>query len=527
MNWHWKDSGRYAVAAVSAMLFFTLAQGFAETFVKQDACTWSMAIEHAPWESRTSHAAAVFENKLWVLGGAADIYGTDILNDVWHSLDGIDWTLAVEHAAWPPRAKAPVVVFNSRMWLLGGVGGSGSDVWNSEDGVVWTEITADPPWGPRYGHGAAVFQNKIWVLGGSSETGNDVWSSPDGINWELVTEQASWPARDGFSVSVFAGKIWLLGGSLSSGSGEELNDIWYSSDGMDWIQATDAAPWPVRQGHNSFVYDDNLWVLAGLFIAGSGHQQRIVYLGDVWYSPDGVTWHCQTEEAPWDARSRHTCASFDGKLWVMGGKTSSSIGSVLNDVWYLEPNTGAGFSGAPVSGAGPLTVQFADESTVADIAGWHWDFGDGAVSADQHPSHEYAARGVYTVTLTVAVEDGCPASETKTEYITVYGTEHEFHTADQDENNRINLSELLRIVQFYNVGALHCQTGSEDDYAPLPGDTACAYHDSDYAPPDWHIGLGEVMRTIQFFNTGGYYACPDADPPTEDGFCAGSLKGEV
>ena len=65
----------------------------------------------------------------------------------------------------------------------------------------------------------------------------------------------------------------------------------------------------------------------------------------------------------------------------------------------------------------------------------------------------------------------------------------------------------------------HC--GWPSFYAPLAGDTTCAYHDSDFSPPDWRIGLSEILRLIQFFNTGGYHACFDNPIPTGDGFCPG------
>ena len=38
------------------------------------------------------------------------------------------------------------------------------------------------------------------------------------------------------------------------------------------------------------------------------------------------------------------------------------------------------------------------------------------------------------------------------------------------------------------------------------------------------ISLSELLRLIQFFNSGGYHACPGEDPPTEDGFCVGPAK---
>ncbi|HPO17008.1 MAG TPA: hypothetical protein PLI09_26460, partial [Candidatus Hydrogenedentes bacterium] len=95
----------------------------------------------------------------------------------------------------------------------------------------------------------------------------------------------------------------------------------------------------------------------------------------------------------------------------------------------------------------------------------------------------------------------------------------EFHTADQNGDNMINLSELLRVIQFFNSGGLHCQAGTEDGYAPGPGDQSCAPHASDYNAQDWLINLSELLRVIQFFNSGGYHACEGS----EDGFCPGSL----
>lgn len=93
------------------------------------------------------------------------------------------------------------------------------------------------------------------------------------------------------------------------------------------------------------------------------------------------------------------------------------------------------------------------------------------------------------------------------------------HTGDQNADNLISLSELLRIIQFYNMNALHCQDGTEDGFAPGLGSTSCTPHNSDYNPQDWRISLSELLRLIQFFNSNGYHHCPG--DPTEDGFCPG------
>ena len=91
------------------------------------------------------------------------------------------------------------------------------------------------------------------------------------------------------------------------------------------------------------------------------------------------------------------------------------------------------------------------------------------------------------------------------------------HAADLNADNRFNISELLRAIQFYNIGAYHCDLSSEDGYAPGVGLQYCAPHSSDYEPQDWIIGLNELLRLIQFWNSGGYSLCAES----EDGFCPG------
>jgi len=93
------------------------------------------------------------------------------------------------------------------------------------------------------------------------------------------------------------------------------------------------------------------------------------------------------------------------------------------------------------------------------------------------------------------------------------------HTADQNGDLRINLSELLRVIQFYNVGGLYCDVAGEDGFAPgIVGDQSCAPHASDYTPQNWVISLSELLRVIQIYNVGAYYPCVG----TEDDFCLGS-----
>ncbi|MCX8065851.1 MAG: PASTA domain-containing protein [Candidatus Hydrogenedentes bacterium] len=98
------------------------------------------------------------------------------------------------------------------------------------------------------------------------------------------------------------------------------------------------------------------------------------------------------------------------------------------------------------------------------------------------------------------------------------------HTADQDGDWKINLYELLRVIQLFNSGGYHCplpNEESEDGYLPgFEGDKSCIPHSSDYSPQDWIITLEELLRLIQYFNSGGYSSCSSG----EDGYCPGSRQ---
>jgi PKD repeat protein len=61
------------------------------------------------------------------------------------------------------------------------------------------------------------------------------------------------------------------------------------------------------------------------------------------------------------------------------------------------------FTASPLSGYGPLTVTFTDQSvtTYGTLNSWQWSFGDSpSASTQQNPTHVYSHIGAYTVRLT-------------------------------------------------------------------------------------------------------------------------------
>jgi PKD repeat protein len=255
------------------------------------------------------------------------------------------------------------------------------------------------------------------------------------------------------------------------------------------------------------VFSDNIFLVGGWYDGSIENR--------IWYSPDGVTWAEPISESPWAPRWTSTLV-FDNKLWSLGIRDAEGV--YRSDVWYAK-TIDAEFSAVPEAGDAPLTVQFTDESTwFSDpITSWSWNFGDGAWSVDPSPSHTYDVRGAYTVSLTVTSDSG-EDTETKTNYIVVQGESHDYHSGDTNQNGVIDLSELLRLVQLFNLGGFHGEASTEDGYAPGTGDTSGVLHDSDYSPPDWQISFSELLRAVQLFQARRYYPCSEG----EDGFCPGN-----
>lgn len=75
-----------------------------------------------------------------------------------------------------------------------------NDVWVSyTNGSSWSQAVASASWFPRFDHDTVVFQDKIFVMGGAAVGGtsffNDVWTSTDGVAWNLVIGSAAWDGR--------------------------------------------------------------------------------------------------------------------------------------------------------------------------------------------------------------------------------------------------------------------------------------------------------------------------------------------
>ncbi len=106
-----------------------------------------------------------------------------------------------------------------------------------------------------------------------------------------------------------------------------------------------------------------------------------------------------------------------------------------------------------------------------------------------------------------------------------------WHSADQNHDGQIGLSELLRVVQIYNSSGYHCASSTEDGFSPGPGVQECFPHNGDYTPQDWTLSLSELLRMVQFYTTNAYHTQCDSEDgfdvgTVSEGFCEGSFEGE-
>ncbi len=242
------------------------------TAVKNDAwysnngLDWNEATLTYGFTEVWGHELLVFDNKMWIIAGSKFfVFSNESKSEVWYTSDGANWLPATLDVEFKARVNHAAVVFDNKMWLIGGSAlGKFNDVWYSTNGAVWTEATSSAGFSKRWGHSAVVFEEKIWVIGGQTafdEVLNDVWSSDDGVHWAQVTAAAPFGQRSHHTTMVFDNRIWVIGGWDASNS-ELKNDVWYSSDGVNWTEATTES-FSRRQGHSSAVFQDKLWVIGG------------------------------------------------------------------------------------------------------------------------------------------------------------------------------------------------------------------------------------------------------------------------
>lgn len=253
-----------------------------------------------------------------------------------------DWVKVTDKAGWQPRDSQGELVFKDQLWIFGGWFDSfhapPRDVWSTADGRTWKLVTREAPWKHSDLPMTLTFRDRMWIMGGwyngrlpGHSASSEVWSSTDGEHWEQATEKAGWTPRIAAAAAAFRGRMWILGGTENYYFGDDAslkNDVWSSADGRTWTCATANAPWSPRAYHQAAVLGDKLFVFGG-----GNYVPKYHAVNDVWCTSDGEHWERVTENAAWSPRLWFTSETYRGRMWVLGG-WSNNPSKNWGDVWH-------------------------------------------------------------------------------------------------------------------------------------------------------------------------------------------------
>lgn len=312
-----------------------------------DGNQWTELSPYAQFSPRDNMGVVEFQGDLWSIGGYTGEEAF-VSNEIWRSNDGVTWTRVTPiGSVFSPRAGHQALVFNGRLWVIGGWGGQPSycntatcnDVWSSADGINWTQhVPTGVIFSPRLGHQAAVFNGKLWIIGGNQGTGNpdtlanDVWSTVDGMSWVQETSSAAFTPRTAHGVVVFNNALWIFGGQNGITASAPLADIWRSTNGVNWSLVTPVGTsFAARSSHAVSVHNNRIWLIGGwngLYDVDADYLSKTRF-NDVWSSTDGINWSQHTPAAQFDARYDLKLVNHNNELWVIGGFNLD----LNNEVW--------------------------------------------------------------------------------------------------------------------------------------------------------------------------------------------------
>ncbi len=226
------------------------------------------------WESdasfgsqRRGHSVTEFNGDLFLIGGADN--DDNELEEVWISNDGFFWTLGSDILPFGAVSFHSTVAFNNQLYVItddyeDDDGTQMMAVYRSSDGFNWDLIATDV-FPIRTAAETVVFNNRIYLIGGTNDSNflNDIWTSEDGISWSQVTPSGSFTDPIVFhTLNTYENALWLIGGWSSTN--QYNNHIWYSQDGISWISYDGEIPFDGLYAHETLVYEDELWIFGGV-----------------------------------------------------------------------------------------------------------------------------------------------------------------------------------------------------------------------------------------------------------------------
>lgn len=218
--------------------------------------------------------------------------------------------------------------------------------------------------------------------------------------WIEVTDDAAFPARDGAGALIYDDKMWLIGGwnprdKVTNPIHSDCNnEVWNSADGATWSQVK-------KNTHLDKSFDPTTdWEArhtAGYVV----YQDKMWIVGgdpllghyqfDVWNSTDGIDWHWvnQGNPVPWGPRVLHYTFVFQDKIWIIGGQTLPQF-APANEIFYSDIwNTADGIHWQKVEVTQPFSPCHGMIGGSAIFKDRIWLLGGGTYETPTHPQYTY------------------------------------------------------------------------------------------------------------------------------------------
>jgi hypothetical protein len=219
----------------------------------------------------TFHSSVVFNGKMWVIGGLYAQSSDSVSDKIYNSTDGLAWNIAAIVDKGHERHSS--VVFDNKVWLIGGWDKGGlaarRTVSSSLDGVIWQQLPGEPLPDPINSHETIVYNSKMWNIGGGYDYGKKIVSSVDGAVWTETGTNALPCSLAHNACVVFDNKMFTIAGSVLPNTGYDATMVLSSSDGISWSHEGDLPEGLAR--HAAIVYNDKIWVIGAgrIFLGGA------------------------------------------------------------------------------------------------------------------------------------------------------------------------------------------------------------------------------------------------------------------
>lgn len=225
----WESRHTYGIGKIDSLLYIfggDYLSSYFDVWKSNDGISFSPVYQDVKSRigPRILYGACVHRSSLFVLGGQSDLADDVGLNDIWTSINGSLWRRIASNLPFISKnISGSVASFRNRLWVVGGgkyfqYDGFRRDyskeIYSSVDGITW-QREADPPWLERQYADVVVWNNRLWMIGGYNE-GNlkDIWFMDEDGAWHEFETPESFEPRHASGVAVYNDKLVIVCGNF-------------------------------------------------------------------------------------------------------------------------------------------------------------------------------------------------------------------------------------------------------------------------------------------------------------------------